>query len=137
LVIHRFAGSTRSRLIGTHDGDMTVTDDPHSDNAVFLRGRLAAEPLTRELPSGDEILTFRLTVDRPPGDEARSRVDSIDCATVVARARRSVERAQPGDVLEVTGALHRRFWRSSAGLGSRYEVMVSSARSARRRRSDA
>jgi single-strand DNA-binding protein len=116
---------------------MTVTDDPHSDNAVFLRGRLAAEPLTRELPSGDEILTFRLTVDRPPGDEARSRVDSIDCATVVARARRSVERAQPGDVLEVTGALHRRFWRSSAGLGSRYEVMVSSARSARRRRSDA
>jgi single-strand DNA-binding protein len=117
---------------------MTASDDPQADNAVFLRGRLAAEPLARELPSGDEILTFRLTVDRPHDEtEARSRVDSIDCATVVARARRSVERAQPGDVLEVTGALHRRFWRSSAGLGSRYEVMVSSARSARRRRSDA
>lgn len=117
---------------------MTDSDDGEADNAVFLRGRLAAEPLARELPSGDEILTFRLTVDRPPdGSEARSRVDSIDCATVVPRARRRVERAQPGDVLEVTGALHRRFWRSSAGLGSRYEVRVSSARSARRRRSDA
>ena len=117
---------------------MTTSVDESADNAVFLRGRLAAEPLARELPSGDEILTFRLTVDRPPDDAAaRSRVDSIDCATVVSRARRSVERAQPGDVLEVSGALHRRFWRSSAGLGSRYEVMVSSARSARRRRSDA
>lgn len=117
---------------------MTVSNDPRSDNSVFLRGRLAAEPTTRELPSGDEILTFRLTVDRPQDEsETRSRVDSIDCATVVPRARRSLERAQPGDVLEVTGALHRRFWRSSAGLGSRYEVMVSSARSTRRRRSDA
>jgi single-strand DNA-binding protein len=117
---------------------MTTSVDESADNAVFLRGRLAADPLTRELPSGDEILTFRLTVDRPSDDaESRSRVDSIDCATVVPRARRSIERAQPGDVLEVSGALHRRFWRSSAGLGSRYEVIVSSARSARRRRSDA
>ncbi len=117
---------------------MTVSDDLRPDNAVFLRGRLAAEPQARELPSGDEILSFRLTVDRPQDDsDARSRVDSIDCATVVPRARRSIERAQPGDVLEVSGALHRRFWRSSTGLGSRYEVMVNSARSGRRRRNDA
>jgi single-strand DNA-binding protein len=96
------------------------------DNQVFLRGRLAAAPVLRTLPSGDELCTFRLTVARPPGD--RARVDSVDCASTRVRVRRSVERAEPGDELEVTGSLHRRFWRSPAGLGSRYEVAVGTAR---------
>jgi single-strand DNA-binding protein len=51
--------------------------------------------------------------------------------------RRCLERAVPGDELEVSGSLHRRFWRTAAGLGSRYEVQVSSARMAKRRRSGA
>lgn len=113
---------------------MTTSDEGSCDNAVFLRGRLAAEPQVRPLPSGDEILTFRLTVERP-ADDGRVRVDSIDCATLVSRVRRTLERAQPGDWLEVEGALHRRFWRSASGLGSRYEVAVGSARINRRRRS--
>jgi single-strand DNA-binding protein len=117
---------------------MTTIDDLQVDNAVFLRGRLAAPPVARELPSGDEVLTFRLTVDRAPnGAESRARVDSIDCATLAARARRCLERAQPGDCLEVNGVLQRRFWRSGGALGSRYEVVVNSARVSRRRRSDA
>jgi single-strand DNA-binding protein len=119
---------------------MTAIDDPRvGDNEVFLRGRLAAEPEARTLPSGDELWAFRLTVPRPADDrsDSRSRVDSIDCATLSARVRRCLERATPGDQLEVSGSLHRRFWRSQSGLGSRYEVIVSSARMARRRRSDA
>ncbi|MGH8862089.1 MAG: single-stranded DNA-binding protein [Jatrophihabitantaceae bacterium] len=117
---------------------MTTTDDPRVDNEVFLRGRLAAEPVSRTLPSGDEIWAFRLTVARPPSKtDTRVRVDSIDCATVASRVRRCLERASPGEHLEVTGVLQRRFWRSAAGLGSRYEVLVSSARLDRRRRSDA
>jgi single-strand DNA-binding protein len=119
---------------------MTASDGPRvADNEVFLRGRLAAEPTTRILPSGDELVAFRITVARPETDrsDSRARVDSIDCAAMQTRARRCVERAVPGDELEVTGSLHRRFWRGAAGLGSRYEVLVSSARLARRRRSDA
>lgn len=117
---------------------MTAIDDHQVDNEVFLRGRLAAEPVCRSLPSGDEIVSFRLTVARPPDkSETRTRVDSIDCATAASRVRRCLERASPGDSLEVTGALHRRFWRGPSGLGSRYEVLVSSARLDRRRRSDA
>lgn len=119
--------------MSTRDDDR-VDDRP--DNTVFLRGRLAAEPVARTLPSGDELCSFRLTVARPQED-TRSRVDSIDCATTAARARRCLDRAAPGDVLEVTGALHRRFWRSQAGLGSRYEVQVTTARLNRRRRTDA
>ena len=114
---------------------MTAIDDQRvNDNEVFLRGRLAAEPIVRALPSGDELVAFRLTVARAENDrsESKARVDSIDCATLHARVRRCLERATPGDELEVNGSLHRRFWRSAAGLGSRYEVVVSSARVAKR-----
>lgn len=109
------------------------------DNQVFLRGRLAAEPVLRILPSGDELCSFRLTVPRSARDRgpSKARVDSIDCAAVLARVRRCLDRATPGDELEVSGSLQRRFWRGPGGLGSRYEVLVTSARSVRRRRSDA
>jgi single-strand DNA-binding protein len=92
-------------------------------NTVHLRGRLANTPSPRELPSGDELWAFRLTVGRPPGD--RARVDSIDCSTTRARVQRVLERASPGETLDVTGALRRRFWRVPTGLASRYEVEVS------------
>ncbi|PZS15840.1 MAG: single-stranded DNA-binding protein [Pseudonocardiales bacterium] len=108
-------------------------NDPSSDdNRVFLRGRLAASPVVRRLPSGDELCSFRLTIPRPAG--SRARVDSIDCATTRLRVRKSLERADPGDQFEVTGSLHRRFWRSPAGPASRFEVEVVSARISARRR---
>lgn len=101
------------------------------DNVVLLRGRLAADPVLRTLPSGDELCAFRLTVARPPGE--RVRVDSIDCAATAARVRRTLLRAVPGDVLEIRGGLRRRFWRSPAGLASRYEVVADAARVRSRR----
>jgi len=106
-----------------------------TNNEVYLRGRLAADATLRELPSGDTLTVFRLTVDRPIG--ARARVDSIDCSAGVLRARKVIERATPGDELEVTGALRRRFWRGPYGLASRYEVEIATARVTSRRRSDA
>jgi single-strand DNA-binding protein len=93
-----------------------------SQNDVFLRGVLADVPLERVLPSGDELCAFRLTVPRPP--RSRVRVDSIDCATTRAAVRRRVMNCPPGQILEVSGNLHRRFWRGPAGLASRYEVEV-------------
>ena len=117
----------------------TIECSSDGDNEVFLRGRLAAEPVVRRLPSGDELCTFRITVPRLPSEsrDSRVRVDSIDCAAIAARVRRSVGRAAPGDQLEVSGSLHRRFWRSPSGLGSRYEVLARSARVIRRPRSGA
>lgn len=99
---------------------------PRANNEVFLRGVLAAVPVVRELPSGDELLSFRLTVRRPAND--RRPVDSIDCCAVLVRARRTVAGARPGSELEVAGSLQRRFWRTPAGPASRYEVLVNSAR---------
>jgi single-strand DNA-binding protein len=93
---------------------------------VFLRGRLADAPVFRDLPSDDVLAVFRVTVARPPG--ARARVDSIECTAVKARVHRTLARASAGDDLEVTGALHRRFWRGPTGVASRYAVEVETVR---------
>ncbi|GAB2467631.1 single-stranded DNA-binding protein [Jatrophihabitans fulvus] len=93
-----------------------------TDNAVFLRGRLADEVQVRELPSGDLMATFRLTVDRPRND--RGSVDSIECVSTRARVRATLSRVQVGAVVEVDGALRRRFWRGATGVASRYSVEV-------------
>jgi single-strand DNA-binding protein len=112
-----------------------VPELPLTNNDVRLRGRLAAEPETRTLPSGDEICVFRVNVPREPGE--RVRVDSIDCATTNGRVRRSLARAVAGDEIAVSGQLRRRFWRSGSGLASRYEVAVTGLKLLSRRRSAA
>ena len=113
-----------------------MTDDeaaPPADNTVFLRGVLAAPAAIRTLPSGDELCTFRITVARPA--RTRGRVDSIDCSATRAAVRRTALRGEPGDRIEVSGSLRRRFWRSAGGaLGSRYEVDVAALKLSRSRR---
>ncbi len=106
-------------------------DDEHI-NEVRLRGVLAAAPVPRSLPSGDELTAFRITVRRPPDE--RGHVDSIDCATTTTTVRRRLERCAVGDVVELTGTLRRRFWRNAGGIGSRYEVNVAAIRVSRRPR---
>jgi single-strand DNA-binding protein len=100
-----------------------------ADNQVFLRGRLAAEPEVRELPSGDPLVVFRVIVSRPPDE--RVRVDSIECASVRPRVQRTLAKAATGDELEVEGSLHRRFWRTPSGAASRYAVDVEAVRLSR------
>lgn len=104
-------------------------------NEVLLRGRLAAAAAPRTLPSGDVIVTWRLVVDRAPPARPAPRaatVDTIDCVTGRADLRRRSAQWQPGDVLEVVGALRRRFWRSPVGPASRTEVEAVSVRRAAR-----
>lgn len=97
-------------------------------NEVLLVGRLAAEPQERELPSGDVLAAFRLVVDRPPTSRAAggrgASVDTLDCVARAPALRRAAQGWRPGDVLEVQGALRRRFFRTAVGTGSRYEVEV-------------
>lgn len=106
---------------------MSRSDDAlPSANQVYLRGRLTDTPTFRELPSGDTLAVFRVTVDRPPG--GRVKVDSIECATAKPRVHKTLARAVTGDELEIEGSLHRRFWRSPAGPASRYAVDADSVR---------
>jgi len=101
-------------------------------NEVRLVGRLAAEPVLRVMPSGDRMLAFRLVVDRsgkqsPTGRRAPT-VDTLECAAWRGDVQRALARVVAGDVLEVSGALRRRFWRSPGGPASRSEVEVVRAR---------
>lgn len=117
----------------------TESGVPHA-NEVRLVGRLAVEPVPRELPSGDRLVSFRLVVSRvgQPGQTSASRrpktaggaasrsptVDTLDCVAWRAVAQRTLGRAQVGEIIEVHGALRRRFWRSPGGPVSRTEVEV-------------
>jgi len=102
-----------------------------SRNDVALRGRVSGEPQVRELPSGDALVSWRLVVNRPPGSRRSpegvraTTVDTLDCVAWTAGLRREARALVDGDVVEVSGALRRRFWRSGAGAASRYEVEVS------------
>lgn len=102
-------------------------------NEVRLVGRVAGEVTAVELPSGDELVTFRISVDRAgTGTATRQKVDSVPCCTWTARVRRSALSWRVGDVVEVRGAVRCRFFQTARGLGSRVEVEVASARLIRR-----
>ena len=101
-------------------------------NEVRLRGRLADRPEIRSLPSGDEVVTFRLVVGRRPTRGSQVTVDTIDCTIWGATLRRRASAWLPGEVLVVEGSLRRRFWRSPQGARSRYDVEVQKVTRARR-----
>ena len=50
---------------------------PESVNQVRLAGRLAADPVTTVLPSGDTVVSFRLVVQRGPADRRPPSVDTV------------------------------------------------------------
>lgn len=104
-----------------------------SRNEVVLVGRLAAEAVEKQLPSGDALTTFRVIVERAPRRRAPAgvrpaTVDAIECVAWSAAARRTVSGWTAEDVVEVHGTLHRRFWRAGAGAQSVCEVEVTSVR---------
>lgn len=106
--------------------EVEPTGEPGAVNEVRLQGRISGDPQERDLPSGDAVVVFRIVVDRPSG--GRATHDTIDCAAYSGRLRRSILRWTHGDVVQVGGSLHRRFFRAGAGAGpvSRYEVEVAS-----------
>jgi single-strand DNA-binding protein len=105
-------------------------------NVVRLRGRLAAAPRLRELPSGDTVWNLRVVVERPPvppgKERPRQRVDSLECAVWSGRLKKQVEKWAAGDVVDVTGSLRRRFFRVGGVTASRVEVELTGGRRVRR-----
>jgi single-strand DNA-binding protein len=116
------------------DRDDRVADEI---NEVLLRGRLSGAPEERVLPSGDAVWTFRVVIGRPREPVARpasrrARVDTLECAVWSGRVRRAVPGWHDGDVVEVGGALRRRFFKAGGTTVSRVEVEVARGRVIRR-----
>ena len=100
------------------------------NNRVHLAGRVSADPETRVLPSGDEVVSFRLVVRRSAAAMRRSKqvVDTIECAAWSSAMRRTVSRLEAGAEVEVTGSLRRRFPRGGGGAISFVTVEVDSCK---------
>ena len=97
---------------------LEVEEEDFSLNDLLLRGRISAAALEKELPSGDKIVEFRLIVSR----QRRDGVDTLDIAAWSAKSRRIALTLKPDEWVEVSGAIHRRFWRGAGGLASRWQV---------------
>jgi single-strand DNA-binding protein len=95
-------------------------------NDVALVGRLSGEVDCRPLPSGDAVVEWRLVVERPPDARHRQKVvDTIQCVSYDERFRDRTADWRHGDLIEVRGAIRRRFYRTEAGdQASRYAVEV-------------
>lgn len=94
------------------------TELDYSLNDLLLRGRVSAPAVEKELPSGDKVVEFRLIVSRAE----RGGVDTIDVAAWSSKMRRSALTLKEGEWVEITGAIHRRFWSGPAGVASRWQV---------------
>lgn len=109
-----------------HTAPTIFTHEPC--NEVHLIGRVTGEPDVTVLPSGDELVTARIAVPRPrppAGRGNRPVSDSVTCTAWAAEVRRRVRAWCKDDVVEVRGALRRRFWKVDGGTRSRYVVEVS------------
>ncbi|WP_166355542.1 single-stranded DNA-binding protein [Phytoactinopolyspora limicola] len=106
-----------------------LPDQEVHHNEVRLVGRVAADPKATVLPSGDELVSVRLVIERPPAARTgrRRMVDTVTCVAWTAFARQRLLMVEPDDIVEITGALRRRFWRSPQGPRNRYEVEVGTA----------
>jgi single-strand DNA-binding protein len=91
-------------------------------NDVVLRGRMSAPAELRTLPSGDTLVTFRLIVRRLQPRAGGRTVDVLPCVSYDRALQRRAAAWQPGDTIEVEGALQRRFWRTGSGTASICEV---------------
>ena len=102
-------------------------------NEVTLVGRMSQPAEQQVLPSGSELVKFRVIVGRPPSPASRVTVDVLDCVVWTKRPARSVAGWRTGDLVEVKGSLRRRFFApTGGGRVSRCEVEVSSAKLIRR-----
>lgn len=97
-------------------------------NTMRVVGRMTTDLSTRSLPSGDEVASWRVVVPRARGDGERIRVDVFTCASFDPAIHAIAAEWSAGDVVDVTGAMRLRFWRSAGGVRSRYELEVQQAR---------
>ncbi|MFF5205339.1 single-stranded DNA-binding protein [Streptosporangium sp. NPDC000396] len=101
-------------------------------NEVTLVGRLPEAVKVRSLQSGSTLGAWRLIVRRQHRGRG-TRVDTIPCVSFEPDVVAAATDWLPNDVVEVMGALRRRWWGSEGAKSSGYEVEVRSARRLERR----
>lgn len=86
-------------------------------NVVALVGKLARPAEPRELPSGDRLVAYEVTVERPG-----ERAEGVPVVWIGAPA--SAADHDVGDAVVVVGRVRRRFFRAGGATQSRTEVVA-------------
>jgi single-stranded DNA-binding protein len=114
--------STATKNVGKKKPTKSVPSTEHeidySLNDLLLRGRVSAQATSKELPSGDKVVEFRLIVTRAE----REGVDTLDIAAWSAKSRKIALTLEGDEWVEISGSIHRRFWQSPTGVASRWQV---------------
>jgi single-strand DNA-binding protein len=92
-----------------------------SVNVVVLAGTIAADPVERRMPSGEECTEIRLSV--PESGRRLLPLPVVAWHSEVGKER--LRDLHQGDEVLVYGRLIRRFYRSGAGARSLTEVVAS------------
>lgn len=91
-----------------------------SVNVVVLAGRVAADPVRRTMPSGDEVTELRVSAP-----EAGKRLLPLPVAVWSGSAvDEELSGLKKDDDVLIYGQLARRFYRSGAGARSMTEVVA-------------
>jgi single-strand DNA-binding protein len=89
-------------------------------NVVVLAGTVSADPVQRELPSGDQVTELKISVP-----EAGKRLLPLPVAVWPKIAgKRALAGIARGDDILVHGQLVRRFYRNGAGARTVMEVVA-------------
>jgi single-strand DNA-binding protein len=99
-----------------------------SRNEVHLLGRVSKIATEKVMPSGDQVVEFRLIVDRKKSRSQKREVDTLDIAVWGSRNRKRVLTLIPGEWVEIKGEVRRRFWKSPIGIASRWHIEASEVR---------
>ncbi|HEX3621036.1 MAG TPA: single-stranded DNA-binding protein [Acidimicrobiales bacterium] len=93
-------------------------------NVVVLIGRLARPAEARELPSGDRLVAYEVTIERP-GERAET-VPVVWMGAPVSAVDHDVD-----ERMVVVGRVRRRFFRAGGSTQSRTEVVADAVVNAR------
>ncbi len=97
----------------------TSTDWPR---ALGSGRRTTSRKVTSVSPLGRVRSSAGADIRRPEPRARSQSVDVLACITYDRALQRRAAAWQPGDVIEVEGALQRRFWRTGSGTASVCEV---------------
>jgi single-strand DNA-binding protein len=95
---------------------------PPGTNLVVLRGVLSRDPEPRQLPSGDSLVAFEVTIRRVARSGDPVRAESVPVTWFDPPAAATAMAA--GDDVVVVGRVRRRFFRAGGATASRTEVVA-------------
>lgn len=96
-------------------------------NKVVLMGNLTRDPELRSIPSGQQVASFSLAVNRTwknANGEQQEAVDYIDCNAWGKPAEIITQYMTKGSAILVSGRLQQRTWEQEGQKRSKVEVVV-------------